>query len=234
MDTQQKWIDVFKDRKALWIHDDNPRRPHALLTSGKHSTGFFNSELVLEWPGLMDQACTDLTQILREQMISDGFGVGNQLKIGRVVGPAMGAITLAHDMARTFGTARKKPCRRAFVEKFDLPHREGEEKKKRMDFTRTALEPSEHVLLTEDVVTTGDSTLLAYNAVERGGGIVVPYLPVLVNRSGKTHVGNMLVVALIDHHMPTWEPDECPLCQQGSEALRPKADQNWQKLNAQY
>lgn len=39
------WIDRFKERDALWLHDGNVRRPHALLTSGKHSDGFFNSVL---------------------------------------------------------------------------------------------------------------------------------------------------------------------------------------------
>ena len=233
MNTQQKWIRVFEDHKALWIHDGNPSRPHAELTSGEHSSGFFNSELVLEWPGLMDQACTDLVDALMIQMIQDGFGSDNRLRIGRVVGPAMGAITLAHDVARIFGVKREKPCRRAYAEK-DLVSSTDPSKKKRMSFNRTAIEPSESVLMTEDVITSGRSVLVMMEAVERGGGIIVPYLPVLVNRSGETHVGTMKVVALIEHHMPKWQPGECPLCDVGSTALRPKAGENWKKLNAEY
>jgi len=32
---------------ALWIHDGNPQRPHALLTSGNHSNGFFNASFIM-------------------------------------------------------------------------------------------------------------------------------------------------------------------------------------------
>ena len=38
--------------------------------------------------------------------------------------------------------------------------------------------------------------------------------------------------AVIDKAMPMWVPEECPLCQAGSEAIRPKG--NWDRLTADY
>jgi hypothetical protein len=54
-----------------------------------------------------------------------------------------------------------------------------------------------------------------------------------VNRSGLTEVNGMKIVALIDHPMPMWAPEECPLCPQGSEAIRAKGE-NWARLTAAY
>lgn len=90
--------------------------------------------------------------------------------------------------------------------------------------------PGQTVLLCEDVLTTGGSVDLTATAVTNAGGIVLPFLLVLVNRSGLTEAGGKKIVALIDRPMPMWTPEECPLCKEGSEAIRPK--DNWAALNA--
>ena len=53
------WIGQYKQKGALWIHDGNMRRPHALLTSGKHSSGFFNSRLVIPDEVLLRDAAAE-------------------------------------------------------------------------------------------------------------------------------------------------------------------------------
>jgi hypothetical protein len=73
---------------------------------------------------------------------------------------------------------------------------------------------------------------LVGRAVEAVGGVALPYIAVLVNRSGKTEVGGRKFVALINREMSVWKPDECPLCKRGSAALRPKGKENWAALNA--
>ena len=92
--------------------------------------------------------------------------------------------------------------------------------------------PNQSILLCEDVLTTGGSVDLAATAVTNAGGIVLPFILVLVNRSGLTEANGKKIVALIDRPMPMWTPEECPLCKQGSEAIRPK--DNWMRLNAAY
>ena len=91
--------------------------------------------------------------------------------------------------------------------------------------------PRRSVLLCEDVLTTGGSVDLTSTAITNAGGIVLPFILVLVNRSGLTEVSGKKIIALIDRPMPMWAPGNCPLCNMGSEALRPK--DNWAKLNAQ-
>lgn len=210
---EEQWMEKFKETGALWIHDDNPKRPHALLTSGNHSNGFFNGSLVIKYPILLSDAVQDLLSKLKEY------------KPNQVIGSAFGAITIAHEMAKNFS------CQFGFTE----PVTEDGEKK--MALKRFSVE-GQKVLLVEDVMTTGGTTIKTAMAVKEGEGEVVPVVGVLVNRSGREYldcgegIGKLKIVALIDRSMPMWTPEECPLCQRGSEAIRPKG--NWDKLNANY
>jgi orotate phosphoribosyltransferase len=217
------WIETYQRMGALWIHDENPKRPHALLTSGKHSNGFFNSGLVAQDPRILSVACQDLVVMLR-----DRFDIAT---INRVVGPAMGAITMSHCVAMSvnqcFPVAEQRPCLSAFTEK-------EEGSGKIMSLKRTTLAEGEIVLPVEDVLTTGGSAERSKEAIICAGGTVVPFICVLVNRSGLQTTGGMTIIALIDKAMPMWEENTCPLCQQGSEAIRPKAAGNWARLNADY
>jgi orotate phosphoribosyltransferase len=96
----------------------------------------------------------------------------------------------------------------------------------------SGLLPGKSILLCEDVLTTGGSVDRAAIATTKAGGIVLPFILALVNRSGLTEVSGKRVVALINRSMPIWEPGDCPLCRQGSEVMRPK--ENWGALNAVY
>ena len=92
--------------------------------------------------------------------------------------------------------------------------------------------PKKSILLCEDVLTTGGSVDLVAKAITSAHGTVLPFILVLVNRSGLTEASGNKIVALIDQPMPMWTPEECPLCKEGSEAIRPK--DNWALLNAIY
>ena len=50
------WEEAFNQAGAFWIHDHNPRRPYARLSSGLISNGFFNGDRVVRKPGLMSRA----------------------------------------------------------------------------------------------------------------------------------------------------------------------------------
>ena len=215
------WINKYKKLGALWIHDENHKRPHALLTSGNHSNGFFNSRIVIAEDPLMREAASDLIGLF----VENG---GDIDKVDIVVGPQTGATKLAEYMSDEIGIRRGRTCRWA------SPAKVGEGKNKRMlfDDPEHRVMPGDVVLLCEDVLTTGGSVELASDACSAEGGVILPFILMLVNRSGLAQTGGKQPVALIDRAMPMWEPAECQLCQQGSEAIRPK--ENWAALNAAY
>lgn len=226
--THNQWLEKYTKRGALWVHDGNPKRPHVRLSKGGHSDGFFDSELVMEDPALLEEACFDLVVKASSRQ---GLKL-NASSVDRVVGPAMGAITMAHQIPLCINAARHMladRCLRAYTEKLETATGI------RMVFKRTWIKPGEYVLQCEDVVTTGSSVELTTKAVVEAGGIVLPFVLVLVNRSGLEEVGKQKIVALIDMPMNNWAPNECPLCQAGSEVLHPaKQVENWTRLNAEY
>lgn len=220
--TQEEWIKIYQERAAIWKHDGNPRRPHMLLRSDQHSSGFCYSELILEDPWLLQQGCRALAGGLH------GYGLDLE-RVDRVVGPAMGAVTLAHDLAREIRQlhGQAKTCFRAYTEK--IPGGDG----KALRFDKSQIRPGEQVLLVEDVLTTGGSVERSAELVEQAGGVVLPYVAALLNRSGQSKIAGREIVALINLHMPTWSAEECPLCREGSRAIG-KSAENWTLLNAEY
>lgn len=218
--TQEYWVREYEQKGALWIHDGNPKRPHALLTSGKHSNGFFNSRLVISDENLLHDAASYLLHFFTEQS-------GKVSEVRVVVGPQTGATKLAEFLSIEVMASTGNGCFWA------SPAKHESEGKKSMIFSEDELVylPDQTVLLCEDVLTTGGSVDLTVTAVTNAGGIVLPFILVLVNRSGLTEVAGKKIIALIDHPMPMWTPDECPLCKEGSEAIRPKGE-NWARLCA--
>lgn len=217
--TQEKWIAAYQKKDALWIHDNDPKRPHALLASGKHSSGFFNSRLVIPDTLMLRDAAIDLLELLTQNG-------GNIEGVDGVVGPQTGATKLAELLSNHIADTTNNGCFWA------SPAKSESEGRKSMVFTDQEREllRSKYVLPCEDVLTTGDSVELAIDAIGNAGGDVTPFILVLVNRSGLSVVHGKRIVALIDRAMPMWEPDECPLCKGGSEAIRPK--DNWARLTA--
>jgi len=219
--TTEDWIREYKIRSALWLHDGNPKRPHALLTSGKHSSGFFNSRLVIPDEVLLRDAAADLLGLFAR-------AGGDVSEVQGVVGPQTGATKLAELVSDQIMANTRGDCFWA------SPAKSEKDGVKSMVFTDEgrSLLPHRTILLCEDVLTTGGSVDLAITAVTSAGGIVLPFILVLVNRSGLVEANGKKIVALIDRPMPTWTPEECQLCKQGSEPVRPK--DNWAKLNAEY
>ncbi len=206
---QHSWLEEFKRVGALWIHDGNPKRPHALLTSGKHSNGFFNASKVIARPDLLGAIVLELAD--RCQLKS--------LSIDWVVGSALGAVTIAHAFA--YHLRRNM----AFTEKAD-------DGTKKMVLARFDIEAADHVLIVEDVMTTGGTTLETIAAIEATGAKVLEPIVVIANRSGTHELNGRRLASLIELSIDAWAPEECPLCTRGSVALRPK--KNWDKLTAEF
>ena len=82
------------------------------------------------------------------------------------------------------------------------------------------LEKGTRVLIVEDVVTTGKSSLEAIEAI-KDCEVEVVAIATLVNRSGGDKVGEYPLYGSIDLDIKTYEKDNCPMCDAGEEIVKP-------------
>ena len=165
---------------------------HFQLTSGLHSDRYIQCALLLAQPREAEAACAALADKLADTR--------PQL----VIGPALGGVIVAHEVARRLGTPS------FFAERKDGP----------MSLRRGfAVQPGVRVVVVEDVVTTGGSVMEVVDLVKAAGAEVVG-LGSLVCRARKSPF-TLRYEALLNLPIDSWQPSECPLCQQGSTAIKP-------------
>jgi orotate phosphoribosyltransferase len=185
--TKEQAIEIFTKSGALM-------EGHFKLTSGRHSNRYMQCALVLQYPQYTEQ----LALHIAEKYAGD--------KIDFVIGPAMGGIIVAYEVAR----------------QLKVPGIFCERENGRMVLRRGfKLEPGHKVLVVEDVVTTGGSVMEVMDIVRQSGAEVAG-VAVLVDRSaGKVDFGVRKEAVLI-MDIESWEAEECPLCQEGKgEAVKP-------------
>lgn len=167
---------------------------HFVLSSGKHAARYIQCARLLQHPDLAGRVC----QLLGERARSFG-------PIDAVVGPALGGIIVAYELARALG------ARGLFTERQDgrMTLRRGFE-----------IEAGERVLVAEDVVTTGRSCLEVADALRRDEARVLGIACIVDRRLKGAHLGLPLVSA-IRLKFEAFAPEDCPLCQKGIAAVRP-------------
>lgn len=186
-------LDLFRESGALL-------EGHFRLSSGLHSNGYLQSALVLQHP---DKAA-ELGKALAVLVAPHGPTA--------VLSPALGGIVIGHEVARALGV------RAIFAERQDgaLTMRRG--------FT---LGPEDRLVVIEDVVTTGGSTRETMDVAAAHGASVVA-AGSIIDRSGgaagwRDPSGSAPVPyhALVSLSLPTWQERDCPLCKDGSPAVKP-------------
>jgi orotate phosphoribosyltransferase len=170
------------------------RQGHFELSSGRHSGTYIQCALVLAYPQHAEQLGRALADVFKDHSVAC------------VVSPALGGIVIGHEVARALGV------RSLFVER----DRSGQMALRR----GFELKPAERVLVIEDVWTTGGSTREAIGVVEQEGGLVVA-AGALIDRSGGRLELNVPARALLEMDVPSYEPDDCPLCRAGGMPTRP-------------
>ena len=225
--TYEQWLQIVNEKGALWKHDGNPKRPHALLTKGGHSNGFFHGQILLyDLPRLGYELCCDFYERLILDQIETIRGIHDGGNSVSVISPAMGAVPLATLLGVVMNVGS---C-------ITMPVGEGKDKtfilEKRFKVKGKILIPA------EDVITSGDSVIKTIDVAQREGATIAPIILVICNRSGLTEIGGCKIVSFFDIPMMNWTPEECPLCKLGSAAIRPKDKldgvDNWELLSKAY
>ena len=186
---QEEVLKLFEETGALL-------NGHFELRSGLHSNRFFQCALLLQYPRVAGRLCEALVEKMKQEL--------QDLEVDTVIAPAMGGITIGHDVARALG------IRFIFVEK------ENNELKLR----RFEISEGERFVVAEDVVTRGGRVQETIDIVKENGG-VVKAVGILVNRSGGKAEFEAPLVSLLDIEPVTYDPSDCPLCREGLELVHP-------------
>jgi orotate phosphoribosyltransferase len=196
MDSREELLKLFEAVGAI-------RHGHFELSSGLHSGTYVQCALVLQYPRYAEKLGHALAALF-----SDAY-------IEVVVSPALGGVIIGQEVARSLpepkgGKGGGVPA--LFVER---------DASGTMTLRRGfRLKPDQHVLVVEDVWTTGGSTQEAIQVVEEAGGRVIA-AGALIDRTGGKIEFPVESQALIGLPIESYEPEDCPLCRDGSVAVKP-------------
>jgi len=192
---------IYKEAEALL-------EGHFILSSGNHSNRYLQSAKVLEDPKRATILAEALAVMIKE----------NNIKVDTVCAPALGGILAGYELARALNV------RSIFVERKEG----GMELRRGFEVSK-----GEKILICEDIITTGGSAMEAATIIKELGAEVVAFAS-LANRGFCQRVGtnnspksecklptDVPLFALDDFSFQMYTPEECPLCKEGSTAIKP-------------
>ena len=175
---QSDVLKLFEDTGALL-------NGHFQLRSGLHSPQFFQCAHLLQHPRISGRLCEALVERMNTTI--------KNLVVDSVIAPAMGGITIGHDVAKALDK------RFIFVEK----------ENNKLALRRFQINPGERFIVAEDVVTRGGRVQETIDIVHAHGGTVVG-IGILVNRSGGQADFGIPLVSLLDISPEVYEPTNIP------------------------
>ncbi|HEY7747418.1 MAG TPA: orotate phosphoribosyltransferase [Aestuariivirgaceae bacterium] len=158
---------------------------HFVLSSGQHSANYLQCARVLMDARRAERLCRALAEKLRQE---------SGAPIEMVVSPAMGGVIVGYEMGRQLGVPA------VFFERVEgnFSLRRG-----------FSIDPGSHVLMVEDIVTTGLSSRECIEAVRKEGARVVAAACLIDRSGGRANVGVPLT-ALTRLDIPIFPADRLP------------------------
>jgi orotate phosphoribosyltransferase len=172
---------------------------HFLLTSGLHSPQYFQCARVLQFPKYLHLLSGEIARHFEYS------------EVEVVISPAIGGIVAGTEVGRMLG------ARTIFAERKDgkMELRRGFE-----------ILPGERVLVVEDVVTTGGSTKEVIELVTQAKGSLVGVSCIVDRSNGKVQFDTKQF-SVLQLQVVTYQPSDCPLCKNGSQAIKPGSRGNY-------
>ncbi len=173
---------------------------HFILSSGLHSDTYMQCARVLMEPKRAEKLCAELANKIIERLGKNFADI--------VVAPAMGGVVVGYELARQLGLPSIF-CERVNGQ-FEL----------RRGFT---LDSSMRVLVVEDVITTGKSSLETYELIKKFGAKIVAEAS-LVDRSGDKNLEAKMgvpVISLLSVEVKTFDENNVPEELKNIPAIKP-------------
>ena len=173
-------LKIYESEKAL-------QKGHFILSSGKHSSVYLQSAIVLSIPKYLKTIAIMMVQKI-EKILS-------KKEIDLVVSPAMGGVIIGNKVGELLN--KKSIFLERVEKKFTL----------RRGFT---IKKNQKVLLIEDVITTGKSSIESVSCVNDYGGIVMG-LASIIDRSQKPINFDFPCISLCKIDAPIFSKEEIPI-----------------------
>ncbi len=215
---------VLTKMGALWMDYFGPvkERPHACLTSGKHSDGFVNlGDMLKKFPAIRWGLAQNLAWMAQVCVHPNLEGVW-------VTGADTSSTALAGDVAKILEGKQMIMIKTTMA---------GGEKMQGVDLASGAdydgVSPILHI---EELITTSSSALQVREGIRNSfpKATFLKTVLVIVDRSDPDHpvelIEDSTIAPLLRIGMRNYEPGECPYCRAGSEAIAPKEGDNWRRL----
>jgi orotate phosphoribosyltransferase len=184
--SREELLGLLRETNAL-------KSGHFKLTSGLHSQQYVQCAQLLKEPGIAEKVCKDLAERFRAESPEI------------VVGPALGGIIAAYEVARSLNV----PGIFAERENGKMTLRRGFEVKE-----------GQKALVIEDVITTGGSSQEVVELLQGLGAKVIGVGSIIDRSGGKTKL-TVPFKSLIKLEIETYQPENCLLCAQGVEIVKP-------------
>ncbi|MFT6106067.1 MAG: orotate phosphoribosyltransferase [Rickettsiales bacterium] len=180
--SENPFLQEFLDAKAVL-------KGHFKLSSGLHSDTYLQCARVLMHGERSQKLCSALAQKANDRMRVNFADI--------VVSPAMGGVVAGYEVAKQLGIPA------IFCERVDG----------KFEFRRGFKIPKNaKVLVVEDVITTGKSSLETFEAIQKMGGEIVAEA-CLVDRSNYDDISEKLgvpIISLIKLDVKVFSPDRVP------------------------
>ena len=168
---------------------------HFVLSSGLHSSKYIQCAKLLSFPHLADKICRSLAKKIKKKF----------KKFDLILAPAMGGIIIGYEIGKIL---RKETifCERVNG-KFVL----------RRGFK---INKKSKVLIIEDVITTGKSSLECSKLVNSVGAKIVGYACIIDRSKGKSDIKEK-IISQIKLDIPTYTKDNLPESLSSIKAVKP-------------
>jgi len=184
--SQEEVLGILKRVDAI-------KEGHFKFTSGLHGSIYIQCALLLKEPALSEKVCGAIAEHFRPEQPD------------LVVGPALGGIIVAYEVARQLG----------------VPGLFTERENGKMTLRRMfQVQPGQKVLVVEDVITTGGSSQEVVELMEGCGAKVVGVGSIVDRSNGRARI-SVPYYSLLTLKIDNYDPADCPLCKQGIPLYRP-------------
>jgi len=168
---------------------------HFILSSGLHSSKYVQCAQLLSKPNEASKICNSLAEKIKSSF----------KEFDLILSPAMGGIIIGYDVGRILNKET------IFSERVDGKF------KLRRDFV---IKKNNKVLIIEDVITTGKSSLECSKLVNSAGAKIVGYACIIDRSKGESDIKEK-IVSQIKLDIPTYTKDNLPESLSSIEAVKP-------------